>query len=141
VTAKRRGAGASGGCSPSGDDVHLAIPFVRYVPCTRSGFLESHSTCWERWRGDEPHGRTSASSAIRVDHRANGSSSECRSLRESERPGEETTRPTSRSGAATGGKTSRSMFEGRRRSCQSRQRLPFVVPYSEGRHNLREGSR
>jgi hypothetical protein len=105
--------------------------------CTR--FLESHSSCLERWRGDEPHGRTSASPSICVDGGVDGTSPDRRSLREGARPREEITGPIRQSGSATGGNTPGSLFKGRRRNRQSRTTVTVRGSYSEGQYNSARG--
>lgn len=115
----RHGVGLDGWASPSGERPARRCRTFASSRSSNTGYLDSHSSRPVRWRGDEPHGRTSASPSIRVDGGANGPSPERGSLREGARPGEESTGPNHRSGSATGGKTPGSIFEGRRRNRQS----------------------
>jgi hypothetical protein len=82
----RRGVRLARRTPPRGNGLLLATPDFCHVPIHRDRFLEPHSSCWVRRRGDEPHGRASGSASIRVDRRANGSSPGRRSLWESARP-------------------------------------------------------
>jgi hypothetical protein len=82
----RLGVGLAGEHSPPGETAHQATSAIRPSQTTCTGFLESHSVYLERWRGDEPQGRTLQRPLICVDRRSEESSTDRWSLRENARP-------------------------------------------------------